>query len=377
MVKVILAKKAPSHTVEITFPYNNPEGMPKGGGVGSIKRSGIFIDNISLTYPIDDKKAKASIRKAIEGLANKSSIPFKVEPLKTKQESTYLSGVKLIGGKGSKKWQTAIIQCHPKYPKHNYLRVSYNPSCFSDKGEHEALWKFLATLFKMHIDPLHFYKAAKVTRLELAQDLYDVMPEHVAVEGHNKGSKKRQRHYYLSNTGKLETMYIGLSKNMVTVYNKAKHAKKKKLEHYEPATKQRMITRIEIRQEKSFLLPKLKTIANPFDELTLYDLRPLQMVSGVSYTDGGKAKVKISMKATQKHLHTFADIWVMRGLKEAMRLIPHKEYRKQYQAVADSCKVQSWHEDMKANLSDFHRQCDEIRKGLTASIAIKDATKLM
>lgn len=362
MVKV--TQKPPTDMVEISFPYNNPpsgmgEGVSTKDIVNYIDMTDVSIDKLSINYKMPDMDDRGYLEERLKDLKNAGFDELKIVKVYSR---SYKYSVKIVG----EECQQVLIQCTPRSKekssasvKKSFLRIEYNPNNYQDEGAHEALWKMLRGFLFMHTLPKHFWEHAAVTRLDLAQDAFGVLPEQIAVEGH----KHRKRVYYLNDKRKLETLYMGLTDNVVKIYGKSQEIKDKKHTHYPESYHENNVTRIEISRKlkKAIPLAKLKQDKNPFEKLKLYDLRPLQVWEKKVSIKNGKA---VMGSTYHNHVALFAEMWLLKGLNKALEFAPLPQYRRRYKNLADMCHAEYWDDNKPKYLGEFHRQHDEIRKGL-------------
>lgn len=257
------------------------------------------IDKLAVTLPITDAANQNTVRKALYK-ADKVSTHFKQG---IRKSGRYRIAVVLhVPGRGP-----VLICADPVEPKTSFLRMEWNPARL-DRDGNEFLCEQLPTVIPGLVES--FSRNAKVTRVDIALDLYDIHINDLIV----RAIRKQRQTIICGRDRNIETLYFGGSRGnaQVVAYNKRKQIKSH--------SKRELgceLTRIEVRRKNpNLLLIELEELPNPLGLLEVFHRQP--------------GAVKWSGWVS------FLDSCVLRGPKAALKLLPESRRKSVSQMLAAS-----------------------------------------
>jgi hypothetical protein len=242
-------------------------------------RKHLFIDRLSLTFPIPDRKHN-TVRANLETLCLDAELE-KIEDRYSDLLKGYRSAYRLMFDDDL----FCAIQIQPHKRGHRFMRLEWNPNA-AQRVCAEATLRILVLLRRcLEIDPLETLARAKITRIDLSFNLRRVSLNsffistqlHKAVSG-----DYLQYHHTYARDGYLNARYIGKadSNKYLLMYDKRLHTECA-LIRKNPQTTERAnglgrpdvrlpkITRFELRLRRVGTLEKLMDMRNPWAQYSV------------------------------------------------------------------------------------------------------------
>jgi hypothetical protein len=257
----------------------------------------LFIDGITITYPLHSEDEKNHVLSAIQ---DEDWFNIWANAKGAKSSYQYKKSVKLkFPDSDFERDNTATLEMNPWNPSTSFIRLDYNPT----KISYHVLAACLESILPYGIDDI--YETGNVTRLDIAMDVIGVKPRQVILDF----LKTKHRKVY-AKSGMPETVYIGddTGENELVIYDKIIEMESKKLKIKPLSTytfPKYDITRIEMRyrpkvQTKFMNLHEINNVFKPMIMFltpltTIGDSdfmikRDLSVYKGVRFTDNDLKK---------------------------------------------------------------------------------------
>jgi hypothetical protein len=285
-----------------------------------------FIDKITILSKIGDPIAKKALIQGFNGDAEDGGKYSSASTFKTGNVSYESSVLLAVPASGHR----VLIQVGPKKKDTAHdLRLEFNPAALGEAGM--AYLKYeLENQVVGALDFKHIMETGSVSRVDIAVDVVGIRIDALDIRYLGKGKS----HWYFSASGEPETGYYGISptpkgkKNAPFVtYNKRKQLKETGSSGDDELYNGLSHTRIEYHATPFKKFGQLKTIPNPFKEISLaYPRQP----KGVS-------------------LHAwqfFMDACHRRGHQTAIARLPTENMKKRYNNALEAAHQRFWKPDL-------------------------------